>query len=216
MNAAVQGYYERALDRLIPELKRRNIDAVYRRNREEARKTVLGMIPSGSSVHIAGSVTLTECGIVDALQSGPYQYYRSKIQAENDGQKRLRLRREATTADYCVGSLNAIAQTGEIVNIDGGGSRIGSYIYGAEKVILVAGVNKIVPTVADALKRARSFAAVNNAKRQGYDAPCIKDSVCREGDCYPPERICGKILIIEKESTPGRITVVFVGAELGF
>ncbi len=216
MNSVIQTYYEKALERLIPELKRRNIDAVYCKDRDEARSTVLGMIPAGSSVNTGGSVTLAECGIIDALLAGDYQYYRKRIEAAPNEVERLRLRREATTADFCLGSLNAIAQTGEIVNIDGGGSRLGGYVFGADKVILVAGVNKITPTLADAMNRARHFAAIANSMRDGHTAECSKDGVCHEGECYPPNRICGKTVIIEKESRPGRITVVFVGEELGY
>lgn len=215
MNAAVQTFYEKMLDRLIPELKRRNIDAVYCKDRHEARQRVLNMIPAGASVNTGGSNTLRECGIVEALKTGDYRYYANIVQQEADEEKRKRLRREATTADYCLGSVNAISLTGEIVNIDGGGSRIGGYTYGAGKVILVTGVNKIVPTLEQALHRARYYAAIPNAIQQGYNAPCMADGDCHEGECYPPERICGKTLIIEKESVPGRITVVFVGEELG-
>lgn len=215
MNDVTRAYYETQLAKLIPELKRRSIEAVYFKTREEARKAVLEMIPQGSSVNTGGSVTLKECGIEGALIQGNYDYYRSKVNAESDEAKRLDLRREATTADYCLGSLNAVAVTGEIVNIDGGGSRIGGYVYGAKNVILVAGVNKIVPTLDEALRRARQYAAIRNAIRIHPSAPCTADATCHEGECYPPERLCGKVLIIEKESRPGRMTVVFVGEELG-
>lgn len=215
MNSIVLAYYEKLVERLIPELKKRNINAVYCKNREEARKAVLDMIPPGSSVNTGSSLTLRECGIADALEEGPYDFYGTKIQAETDEAKRYDLRREATTADYCLGGINAVAATGQIVNIDGGGSRIGGYVFGGGKVILVAGVNKIVPTLDDALRRARDFAAINNAIRQDKKTPCARDGVCHDEGCYPPERQCGKTLIIEKESRPGRITVVFVGEELG-
>lgn len=216
MQDIILSYYEKHLEKLIPELKRRNIGAVYCKTREEARKAVLDMIPPGSSVNTGGSVTLGQCGIVEALTTGGYEYYKNKVQAEVDEAGRSDLRRQATTADYCLGSVNAIALTGEIVNIDGGGSRIGGYVYGAKNVILVTGVNKIVPTLGDALGRARHFAAIANALREKSAAPCGKDGVCHDGECYPPERICGKFLIIEKESRPGRMTVVFVGEDLGF
>lgn len=215
MNDSVRTYYERLLEKLIPELRKRNIDAIYCRTRDEARSAVLEMIPPGSSVNTGGSVTLRECGIVDALKNGQYEYYNQIVLAENDEAKRSDLRRKATTADYVLGSANAIALTGEIVNIDGGGSRIGGYVYGAKKVILVTGVNKIVPTLDEALHRARHFVAVANAIREKKVTPCSQDGTCHEETCYPPERQCGKTLIIEKESRPGRMSVVFVGEDLG-
>ncbi|MCL5958270.1 MAG: lactate utilization protein [Chloroflexi bacterium] len=215
MNKSVRKYYEKQLEKLIPELKKRNIDALYCETADQARAAVLEMIPRGSSVHTGGSVTLRECGIVDALKTGPYEYYNQTIQSEDDESRRYDLRRRATTADYCLGSINALSLTGEIVNIDGGGSRIGGYVYGAKKVILVTGVNKIVPSLEEALRRARHFAAVANSFREDKVTPCAGDGICHESECYPPERQCGKVLIIEKESRPGRITVVFVGEQLG-
>lgn len=215
MNKSVLAYYEKLLENLIPELKRRNINAIYCKTKDEAREAVLAMIPPGSSVHTGGSETTKQCGINQAIKDGPYDWYRPKILAENDEVERYALRRQATTADYVLGSINAIAATGEIVNIDGGGSRIGGYVFGGKYVIMVASVNKIVPTLEEALRRARHFSAVANAIREEKPALCSRDGVCHEDECYPPDRQCGKTLIIEKESRPGRITVVFVGEELG-
>lgn len=215
MNPSVREYYEKQLEMLIPELKRRNIGAIYCKTVDDARNTVLGMIPPGSSVNTGGSVTLKECGITDTLTDNVYKYFSDEVKAASTEEERYNLRRQATTADYCLGSINAVALTGELVNIDGGGSRIGGYVYGAANVILVAGLNKIVPNLEEALKRARHYAAINVAVRGGYTAPCASDGVCHDGECYPPDRLCGKTLIIEKESRPGRITVVFVGEDLG-
>lgn len=215
MNPGVLKYYEKLLEKLIPELKKRNINSIYCKDRDEAQRAVLDMIPSGSTVHTGGSVTLKQCGINDALAKGSYDYYRDRIQAENDEAKRGKLRREATTADYFLGSINAMSLTGEIVNIDGGGSRIGGYVYGAKNVILVTGVNKIVPTLEEALRRAKHYCAVTNAFRQDKPTMCAEDGICRNEECYPPGRQCGKTLIIEHESKQDRMTVVFVGEDLG-
>lgn len=215
MNDSVRAYYEKLLDKLIPELKRRNIDAVYYSTGAAARDAVLAMIPHGATVYTGGSLTLEELGIKDSLEAGPYDCYGPKLLAEEDEEKRWALRRQATIADYCLGSVNAIALTGEIVNIDGGGGRVGSYVFGGGKVILVTGLNKIAPTLEDALKRARNQAAIANAIRRSHPTLCAEDGVCHESECHLPERMCGKVVIIEKEARPGRITVVFVGDELG-
>ncbi len=78
------------------------------------------------------------------------------------------------------------------------------------------GFNKLVPTLADAIERSRVVAAVQEARRAGRTPPCTDDGVCRNYECYPPERQCGKILIIEKEIVPDRMTVILVGEPLGF
>ena len=162
------------------------------------------------------SRTLDEIGVTGHLKSGPYHYLRDDVRAIDDRDLRYEKRRRSLIADYFLGGVNAIAATGEIVNIDSSGSRVAGYAYGGRKVIMVAGLNKIVPTVVEALDRSRVVAAVQEARRVGRTPPCTHDGVCRNYECFPPERQCGKILIIEKEDIAGRITLVLVGESLGF
>jgi hypothetical protein len=162
------------------------------------------------------SQTVKAIGFERMLRSGFYDYWRPKIEAVEDQNERIRARREAIGADYFVGGVNAISLTGEILNVDGSGSRVAGYAYGGGRVYLVAGVNKIEPTFEAALWRLRNRAAAEECRALGKDTPCARDGICRNYECYLPERQCGKLLIIEKESIPGRITLVLIGQAFGY
>ncbi len=201
---------------LAAELGKRGIRMLFAETREEARQTILEMIPRGATVMAGSSRTLDEIGLTPCLKNGAYRYLRDDVRAIDDPERRFDKRRQSLVADYFLGSVNAIATTGELVNIDSSGNRIAGYAFGGKQVIMVAGVNKLVPTLADAIERSRVVAAIQEARRVGRTPPCTDDGVCHNYECYPPERQCGKILIIEKENRPGRMTVVLVGESLGF
>ncbi len=202
--------------RLKEELHRRGIHVVYFPGGEGALQYLIDQIPAGAQVMSGSSATLKSIGFEAALQSGRYDYYRPKIAALNDNRERIDLRRRAITADYFVGGINAISLTGEILNVDGSGSRIAGYAYGGGKIYMVAGVNKIEPTLEAAFNRLRNQAAMQECRHLGKKTPCAQDGVCRNYECHAPERQCGKVLIIENEKIPGRMTVVLIGETLGF
>lgn len=201
---------------LAAELDRRGIATVYCPAGADALAYLVEVIPPSAEVMTGGSTTLAAIGFEDVLRSGAYDYHRMRIAGTDDDAERLRLRRQATTAEYFVGGVNAISLTGEIVNVDGSGSRVAGYAYGAGKVYLVAGVNKIEPTLDAAMKRLRNQAAVWECRALGRQTPCARDGVCRNYECYPPHRQCGKVLIIEKEGVRGRMTLVLIGQSLGY
>ena len=204
------------LARLARELPRRGIDFVYCENGEAALALLLSRIPAGATVMNGGSTTLKQIGFLAALEKGPYEWLRPKVAAIADPDERVRVRRRAGTADYFVGGINAITASGEILNADGGGNRVAAYAYGAGKLFLVAGVNKIVPDLASAFERLRNRAAVEECRHLGADTPCARTGRCDNEACRGPERQCGKVLIIENERIAGRICVVMIGEELGY
>jgi hypothetical protein len=205
-----------AVARLAGELGRRNIECVYRATGAEARSEVLSRIPENATVMNGGSETLRQIGVIDALQTGPYQYLRPRVAAENDATRRLAARRRATVADVVVGGINAITQSGEIVNSDGSGNRVAAYSYGAGKLILVAGINKVVPDIGAAFERLRNVAARDECRDLGVDTPCARTGRCDDAACRWPTRQCGKVLIIENEKIRGRICVILIGEALGY
>ena len=203
------------IEKLQAALAGRGIELLHARDRHEALRLVLERIPKGASVMNGGSHTLEEIGLTDALREG-YQWLRPAIAATNDREERTRKRRKAVTADWLVGGVNAITLAGEIVNVDGSGNRLAGYAFGAGKLILVAGANKVVPDLAAALDRIRNTAAVAECRKLGKSTPCAVTGRCDNDACRGPERQCGKILIIENEKIAGRITVVLVGEPLGY
>ena len=203
------------IDNLRVALAGRGIELVHAANRRDALARVLERIPQGASVMNSGSHTLEDMGLLDALREG-YNWLRPAIAATNERDERTRRRRHAVTADWLIGGVNAITLSGEIVNVDGSGNRLAGYAFGAGKVILVAGVNKVVPDLAAAFERIRNTAAVQECRKLGKSTPCAVTGQCDNDACRGPDRQCGKILIIENEKIAGRITLVLVDEPLGF
>ena len=204
------------MQRLGAALASRGIALVEARDGAEALAWLLARIPPGARVMNGGSATLETIGFLDSLRSGRYEWLRPAITRIHDREARTRARRQASTADWLVGGVNAVTLSGEIVNVDGSGNRLAGYAFGAGKVILVAGTNKIVPDLAAALERVRNTAAVQECRKLELSTPCALTGRCDNDACRGPERQCGKILIIENEKIPGRITLLVVGESLGY
>ncbi len=198
------------------ELARRGIDLAYCADGASALAFLLSRIPAGATVMNGGSTTLEQIGFLEALKNGPYNWLRPQVKAVNDPEERVRARRRAGTADYFVGGINAVTASGEILNADGGGNRVAAYAYGAGKLFLVAGVNKIVPDIAAAFERLRNRAAVEECRHLGASTPCALTGRCDNAACRGADRQCGKVLLIENERIAGRICVVMIGEELGY
>ena len=194
----------------------RGIGFFYAPDRRAALDYLRAQIPAGARIMNGGSHTLEEIGFLDMLKQGSYQWLRPAIAATNEREERTRRRREATTADWLVGGANAVTRSGEIVNVDGSGNRLAGYAFGAGRVILVAGTNKLVPDLAAAFDRIRNTAAVGECRKLAKETPCARTGRCDNDACRGPERQCGKILIIENEKIAGRITLVLIGEPLGF
>lgn len=123
--------------------------------------------------------------------------------------------KDALTADVFLTSANGVAQSGEIINIDGNCNRVAGELYGHEKVYIIVGKNKIAPDFDKALWRARNIAAPKNAMRLNKHTPCAVDGVCH--DCSSPERICkGLVVLWRKPSNSAKYEVVLIDEELGF
>ena len=120
--------------------------------------------------------------------------------------------RRCLDADVFITGANAISMDGCLVNLDGRGNRVAALINGPDKVIVVAGMNKVVPTVEDAVARTRNVAAPMNAQRFGKTV-CCQTGRCM--DCKSPDSICANLVITRLNRVPGRIHVILVGEDLG-
>ncbi len=161
----------------------------------------------GKSVGFGGSMTLEALGLYDRLSSHDRVVWHWKQDAA--------ARREAMTADVYLTSANGLAETGEIVNIDGAGNRVSSTLYGHKKVYFVIGRNKLAPTYEEALWHARNVAAPKNAQRLGKKTPCaVKGDRCY--DCKSPERICRGLVVLWGPMTGTETEVVLIDEDLGY
>ena len=144
-------------------------------------------------------------------------------QTLNEIEQRRKIAQEVFTADIFLVGTNAITLDGKLVNIDAWGNRVAAMVFGPDKVIIVAGVNKIVKDVNEALERIHNYAAPLNAKRHSLkhqrkdfgDLPCARTGICV--DCNHDWRICRYTVIIEGAMIreKGRINIVLVGETLG-
>ena len=160
----------------------------------------------GRTIGIGGSVTIRDMGLDQRLEQ-----HNQVIWHWKDGA----LRDAAGTQVYLT-SVNGLAETGEIINIDGTGDRVASTIFGHEEVYFIVGRNKLAPDYDKALWRARNIAAPKNAQRLGRKTPCaVKGDKCY--DCKSPERICRAFTVLWEVPTGiGRSEVVLIDQELGF
>lgn len=207
--------FRKKAETVIESLRKRSIGAEYVDTGKEAVEAVCGMIPDGSVVALGGSVTVMQIGLLDALRRMNIKLldrYRPGIKKEETEELALR----GLTADVLITSTNAVTADGKLVNEDGSGNRVGAMIFGPQKVIVVAGINKIVGTADDGLKRIKEIAAPLNCIRLGVDTPCARTGFCDDDECHAPARLCSQIVIIESNRVKDRVHVVLVGEELGY
>lgn len=166
----------------------------------------------GVSVGFGGSMTLRELGLFDSLGTHNTLLSHWNVPAGKTGAEVLR---EAMTTDVFLTSVNGLAETGELINIDGTGNRVAGSLFGHKKVYFVVGRNKLAPTYDDALWRARNIASPKNAQRLGRKTPCAaKGDRCY--DCKSPERICRGLVVLWEKMTSCDMEVVLVDEELGY
>jgi acyl-CoA hydrolase len=172
-------------------------------NAAEAKHIVLELIPAGSQVHHGASQSLEASGIAEEIErSGRYGSLRSQAFGMDRETQADEIRRLTASPDVMLGSVHAVTETGSLVVASASGSQLGPYASGAGKVILVVGTQKIVPDLEGALRRIDEYAfPLEDARAQA---------------AYGVHSGVNKVLIINREWTPGRITVVLCDQALGF
>lgn len=199
-------------NRVVKNLESRNMEAYFVKTKEEALKKALELIPEGSSISWGGTASAKEIGLLDAVHEGNYEVYdREEVQTP---ELKNEIAHKALDCDFFIGSTNALAENGVMVNIDGNANRVAAFAFGPKNVLLIVGMNKVVKSEEDAMSRARNEAAPINAQRFGLDTPCSKNGMCY--DCKSPDCICCQILITRYSSAAKRIKVILVDENLGF
>jgi len=207
---------DKKIDILIKNWQKRNISGFYCENKSKAIDKILEIIPKSASVGLSGSQTLTQLDIMNRLEARGNNTFNQYRQGISQGES-LELRKQGTQADFYLASANAVSQTGELVFFSGYGNRTSGIAY-AKSVLVVCGINKITPSLDEALKRARDYATPLNCKRLNWNTPCLKDGICHKEICLFPEykRMCCQVLIIEAEVIPDRFKIILVGENLGY
>ena len=160
----------------------------------------------GVTVGIGGSLTVQAMGLHEKLSAHNTVHWHW-----TDGQE---ARAKSAGADVYITSANGLAETGEVINIDGFGNRVASTLYGHKKLYFIIGKNKLAPTYDEALWRARNIAAPKNAQRLGKKTPCaVNGDRCY--DCKSPERICRSLVVLWGPSMSLDTEIVLVDEDLG-
>jgi hypothetical protein len=169
----------------------------------EARRIVLGLIPDGAQVHHGASQSLDVTGITAAIEKpGRYELLRPQLGSMDRESQADEIRRLSAAPDVMLGSVHAVTETGSLLTASMGGSQLGPYVSGAGRLILVVGTQKIVPNLEEGLRRIEEYSfPLEDARAQA---------------AYGIHSAVNKVLIINREIAPGRITVVLVDEVLGF
>lgn len=210
----VEQNYENLAESIIEKLSKRNMEGYYCKDREEANAKAKRFLTPDCSVSWGGSETLKEIGLIDDLKELSSEYEildKSAIPSELSKKEFLG---KVFTSDFYFMSTNAITLDGELINIDGNGNRVACLCNGPEHIVIIAGMNKIVPDVKSGIMRVRNIAAPPNSLRLGLDTPCAEYGRCV--DCLKDDCICCQTVITRKSRHAGRIKVILVGENLGY
>ncbi|AGX44170.1 lactate utilization protein [Clostridium saccharobutylicum] len=197
---------------LVKELNSRHFSACYCPNKEDALQQALALIPDGDSITWGGSDTIRAIGLTQKVKEGNYIVYdRDTVPFES----RSDYEKEHYFSDTYLTSVNAVSEDGQLCLIDGTGNRAASLIFGPKNIIVIVGINKVVKTAEDAMKRVRNVAAPINCQRFGNaKTPCRITGEC--ADCKSPDSICRSMVTLRLCNPKDKIKVIIVGENLGY
>lgn len=206
-----QLHYEHLGQTVVKALKSRHFDAYYCPDRAAAAQLIQQLIPQDDTVAWGGSMTIEALGLVDWVRANRRVIDRDKAATREE---KLELMRQSLLCDTYLMSSNAVSADGQLVNIDANGNRVAALTFGPKQVIVAVGMNKVVPTLEEAVSRARNTAAPVNVARFGLQTPCAAQGLC--ADCKSPQSICCSFVRTRLCNVAGRIKVVLIGEDLGF
>jgi L-lactate utilization protein LutC len=191
------------IEQTIYALEANGIHAIVAENGEDAKKKLYELVPPGSEVFTASSTTLNNLGVTSEVDSsGRYNSVRAKLGKMDRNTQNREMQKLGATPEYIFGSVHAVTETGSVIVASASGSQLGPYASTAAKVVWVVGTQKIVPTVDEGMQRL-----------QQYTLPLENARALR---AYGRPSSINKLLVINKETTPGRTTMILVKENLGF
>lgn len=205
---------KKVAQKVINALEKRRMEGSYAVHADQAKTEILDMIEEGATVFRNGTMTAAGMGLWEEIAKRPGVELINPYEPGLPPEEGLERRRRGLTADVMIASSNAVTLDGRLVNLDGMGNRVAAMSFGPSKVLLVVGMNKVVPDLETAMARIRHYAAPVNAIRLGLNNPCVEDGLCH--DCRTEQRICNMWSIIEGHMIKGRIHVKLIGENLGY
>ena len=216
MDKPIANYWEKRLTDLKTALESNNFEVFLADNKEEASKIVQeNIMPplNAKTVSWGGSMTFIATGLYQQLKDNPNLEVLDNFDKNISEEEILERRRQSLLVDLYITGTNAVTETGQLVNLDMIGNRIGGLTFGPKGVIILVGRNKITADLDEAMFRVKNYVAPINSMRLDKKTPCVKTSEC--ADCNSPGRICNSWSVTEKSFPKGRITVVLINQELG-
>ena len=191
------------IERTAEALEANNIHTLIAETGEEAKRLFFELVPEGSEVFLGASVTLEKLGIKDEIdQSGRFDALRPKMFAMDRATQAREIRKLVGAPDYAAGSVHAVTEDGQVLIASNTGSQLGPYASGAGKVIWVVGAQKLVKDLDEGLKRIYEY--------------CMPLEEEHMQQLYNMSTGVNKVLIVNKEIRPNRITMIIVKEKLGF
>jgi hypothetical protein len=194
----------------VEALRKNGFDAEFLPGAAQVRERVLRECEKADSIGFGGSMTVAELGIYDELKGGGKELFdHGRVPSAEKAAARL----GQLTCDLFLTGTNAVTLTGVLVNLDMNGNRTNAMTFGPKKILVVAGSQKVVADVADAIRRIKTFVAPRNTKRLDLKTPCAATGFCE--DCDSPQRICRVYSMIERKPPHSDITVILCGEPMG-
>ena len=216
MDKTVNNFWKIRMARLKEALEENNFGVYLAENlREAADLTQTKILPelNAKSLSWGGSMTFKGSGLYERLRDSSQYEILDTYDRSVSPEVTLERRRQALLSDVFFTGTNAVTESGQLVNLDMIGNRVGAIVFGPKHVVVLAGRNKIVGDIHEAMVRVKDFSSPANVMRLGKNTPCAKTSVCQE--CKSPDRICNVWTITEKSYPKKRIRIVLINEDLG-
>ena len=216
MDSPVDKFWRIRLADIKLSLEANNFDVFIANKAVEAKQIVLKqIIPKlgAESVSWGGSMTFIATGLYEAIKNDKKMKVLDTFDKMISLEEGWERRRQSLLVDLFITGTSAVTESGMLVNLDMIGNRVAGITFGPRNVIIMAGRNKIVSDLEDAMMRIKNYAAPANAIRLNMRTPCVKTSYCEE--CKSKDRICNSWAITEKCFPKGRIKVVLINEDLG-
>ena len=205
--------YEQKCEKVVESLGKNGFTALYCPTAGQAREYILAEAAEARTIGFGGSLSITDMQVIEPLREAGKELLVHGVPGLSL-EERLAIMRRQLTCDLFLTGTNAVTLSGFLVNIDATGNRVASMFFGPQKVIVVAGRNKIVEGDAmDAMQRVKSWATPPNSRRLNFNTPCARTGFC--SNCNSPERLCRVTTILERKPRFTDIRVLVVNEDLG-
>lgn len=201
-------------------LKKNNMNSFFAADHHELKEIIKGILNKGSVISCGGSATLEESGALELMHSDYFKFLDRSAAKTPEEIKEVYIK--TYSCDGFFTSANAITEDGELYNVDGNANRISAIAYGPKKVIVIAGVNKIVRNLNEAAYRVKTVAAPCNGVRLNTGTPCALTGRCvavngkmTEG-CKSDNRMCVHYLVTGFQRVKDRVNVILLNENLGY